>query len=109
LNAAQLSGTVVGHPTKINDSDGIRFVLKAHYPIHSESGRAGHLFVPCGVFDATTEQREILLKGNLSTYNVEICGRLVRTMLEDEKGHNLFHVEIIANPNGLLLQRSRRG
>lgn len=108
MNSAQLSGKIIGQPTEIHDGNGIRFVLKAHYPIHSENGRAGHLYIPCGVFDATPEQREILMKGNLSTFNVELCGRLVRTMLEDEKGLHIFNVEIIANPNGLFLHRRRR-
>lgn len=63
--------------------------------------------IPCRVFNATPEQREILLGKNYRNYRVEIVGRLSVATSEDESEQNLFNLEVLALPNGLLLQKVR--
>ena len=105
MNATQLSGTIVSQPIALDRTKGIRFVLKARYPSRSENARTGIIIIPCNVVDITKEQREILLGKNYQDFRVELSGRLIRVIYETESGEQIFNTEVIANPNGLLLQK----
>lgn len=107
MNCAQVSGTIMFQPSEAIQGNGIRFILKARYPVKGDLS-AGSLYLPCVVFDVTPIQRNILLGKNYRDYRVEISGRLIRTEHEDEMGQNIVDIEIIASPNGLLLSRRRR-
>ena len=106
MNCAQVSGTIAAQPSEINQSNGVRFILKTRYPV--KGALAGTLHIPCGVFNATPEQRDILLGNSYRDHRIEVAGKLARTVHEDENGRDIGEVEIIANPNGLLIQRRRR-
>lgn len=104
MNSVQLSGTLASAPAVLSGNEtAIRFVLKARYP--SGHAQTGAVRIPCNVFDATPEQREILLGKNCREFRAEVSGRLAVTACEDERGSTLFNIEVIANPNGLMLQR----
>jgi hypothetical protein len=67
VNCVQLSGTLASSPAVISGNEtAIRFVLKARYP--SGHAQTGAMRIPCNVFDATQEQREILFGKNGSVF-----------------------------------------
>lgn len=105
MNSTQLSGMIVGKPIALDRTKGIRFVLKARYPSKNDQSRTGIVIIPCNVIDVTKEQRDILLGNNYKDFRVELTGRLIRAIYETENGEQLFNMEVIANPNGLLLQK----
>lgn len=104
MNSVQLSGTISGQPEKYET--GIRFTLKARYPVKGETS-PGTAAVPCAVYDFTSDQKNILLGSNHRKFRVEINGRIVKSVFENEYGEIVTGLEVVANPNGLLLQRVR--
>lgn len=104
MNSVQLSGTLTNTP-ELN-GNGILFMLKARYSIVGETTPAIAL-VPCRVFDYTQAQKDILLGSKHQKYRVEINGRIVRSVFENEHGDILTSIEVVPNPNGLMLQRVR--
>jgi single-stranded DNA-binding protein len=108
MNAVQLSGILTVSPLAIERRQGIRFVIKARYPSEDESNRMGIAYIPCTVFDATKEQREILLGKNFRNFVVELSGRLVISIYENEKGESIYSTEVVVNPHGLLIRQRRK-
>ncbi|MDF7824383.1 hypothetical protein P4B35_10200 [Pontiellaceae bacterium B12227] len=104
MNSVQLSGTISRQP-EVNDT-GIHFMLKARYPVKGEPF-PGTTLIPCVVFDYSPEQKNILLDSGLRKFRVEINGRIVKSVFENEYGEVVSGLEVVANPNGLLLQRMR--
>ena len=104
MNSVQVSGTF-SSPPELNEN-GIRFQLKTRYPVKGETS-PGAMMVPCAVFDSTPDQKNILLGSNHRKFRIEITGRLVRSVFENEYGEIVTGIEVVANPNGLLLQRIR--
>ena len=104
MNSVQLSGKLATAPEL--SGNGILFMLKARYAIVGESSPAIAL-VPCRVFDYTKEQKDILLGAKHSKYRIEINGRIVRSVFENEHGDVVTSIEVVPNPSGLMLQRVR--
>jgi hypothetical protein len=65
------------------------------------------MLIPCVIFDCTPDQKNILLGSKHRKFRTEITGRLVRSVFENEYGEIVTGIEVVANPNGLLLQRIR--
>ena len=104
MNSVQLSGTL-SNPPELN-GNGILFMIKARYSVVGETTPAIAL-VPCRVFDYTQEQKNILLGAKYQKYRVEINGRIVRSVFENEHGDVVTSIEVVPNPSGLMLQRVR--
>jgi hypothetical protein len=114
MNNIQLSGTIAGRPVPIDDGTAIRFYLRAGHPPAAPEFPSGLVDVPCRVFDASPVQREILLGRKHRNVRVEAAGRLEQIVSEGGgrwNGRNNRQqsrsLEMIVNPQGLLLQRGR--
>lgn len=104
MNSVQLCGNLATAPEL--SGNGILFMLKARYAIIGETTPAITL-VPCRIFDYTQEQKDILLGSRHQKYRIEINGRIVRSVFENEHGDVVTSVEVVPNPSGLMLQRVR--
>ena len=114
MNNIQLSGTIAGRPALIYDGTAIRFYLRAGHPSSAPDFSPGIVHVPCRVFDASPEQRKILLGRKRRNVRVEAAGRLERIVSEGGRWKNVrnnrrqdSNLEMIVNQQGLLLQRGR--
>ena len=115
MNNIQLSGTIAGRPALIYDGTAIRFYLRAGHPSAAPDFSPGIVHVPCRVFDASPEQRKILLGRKRRNVRVEAAGRLERIVSEGGgRWKNSLNnrsqdskLEMIVNSQGLLLQRGR--
>ena len=114
MNNIQLSGTIAGRPALIYDGTAIRFYLRAGHPSAAPDFSPGIVHVPCRVFDASPEQRKILLGRKRRNVRVEAAGRLERIVSEGggrwKNGRNnrrQENLEMIVTQQGLLLQRGR--
>ena len=114
MNNIQLSGTIAGRPSLIYDGTAIRFYLRAGHPSAAPDFSPGTVHVPCRVFDASPEQRKILLGRKRRNVRVEAAGRLEQIVSEGggrwKNGRNnrrQENLEMIVSQQGLLLQRGR--
>ena len=114
MNNIQLSGTIAGRPALIYDGTAIRFYLRAGHPSAAPDFSPGIVHVPCRVFDASPEQRKILLGRKRRNVRVEAAGRLERIVSGGGRWKNVRNnrrqdnnLEMIVNQQGLLLQRGR--
>lgn len=115
MNNIQLSGTIAHRPSPIYEGAGIRFSLRARYPPTIPGLPPSVVDVPCRVFDASPEQRKILLGRKHRNVRAEATGRLEQIVSEDgdrrKNGCNnkrqYSNLEMIVNQEGLLLQRLR--
>ena len=105
MNSVQLSGIITTPPSALEHGKGIRFILKVRYPSKDGSNRTGITHISCTAFDATKEQSEILLGKNFQNFVVELSGRLVLSVYENEKGQDIYNTEVVVNPNGLLIKQ----
>ena len=113
MNNIQLSGTIAHRPSPIYDGTGIRFYLRARHPPASPSLPPSIVHVPCRVFDASPEQRKILLGRKHKNVRVEAAGRLEQIISKGggsrKNGRNnrrqYSNLEMIVNQQGLLLRR----
>ena len=115
MNNIQLSGTIADKPSLIYDGTAIRFYLRAGHPPAAPGLPPSIVHVPCRVFDASPEQRKILLGRKRRNVRVEAAGRLERIV---SKGGGRWknslnnrsqdsNLEMIVNQQGLLLERGR--
>ena len=114
MNNIQLSGTIAGRLALIYDGTAIRFYLRAGHPSAAPDFSPGIVHVPCRVFDASPEQRKILLGRKRRNVRVEAAGRLERIVSGCGRWKNVRNnrrqdnnLEMIVNQQGLLLQRGR--
>lgn len=107
MNAAQLSGIVSTPPVVVDHKNNIYFMLKARHPSSDKYPHVGFTYIPCGVFDATPQQREILLGKNHTKLRIEACGKLEEIVMKDEQGRKNFNLGVLINPNGLMVRRVR--
>ena len=105
MNSVQLSGIITTPPSALEHGKGIRFIIKARYPSKDGSNRTGITYIPCSVFDSTKEQSEILLGKNFRNFVIELSGRLVLSVYENEKGKSIYNTEVVVNPDGLLIKQ----
>ncbi len=115
MNHVQLSGAIAGRPALIYDGTAIRFYLRAGHLPSARAFSSGIVDVPCRVFDASPEQRKILLGRKHRNVRVEAAGRLEQIVSEGggrwKNGRNNRQrdssLEMIVNQQGLLLERGR--
>jgi len=105
MNSAQLSGIVSTPPVIVDHRNNIYFMLKVRHPIDDEYPQVGLTYIPCGVFDATPKQREILLGKPHQKLRIEACGRLEEIVMKDEQGRKNVNLGVLVNPNGLMIRR----
>lgn len=115
MNNIQLSGTIASRPFPISDGKAIRFYLRARHPPATPGFPPGIVHVPCRVFEASPEQRKILLGRKHRNVRVEAAGRLEQ-MVSEGSGRRKYgrnnreqfgNLEMIVNGQGLTLQRVR--
>lgn len=115
MNNIQLSGTIADRPSPIYDGTGIRFYLRSRHPPVTPGLPPGIVHVPCRVFDASPEQRKILLGRKHRNVRVEAAGRLEQIVADGagrrkngrDNRQQDSNLEMIVNKQGLLLQRVR--
>jgi hypothetical protein len=107
MNSAQLSGSIATPPVLVDTGNSIYFMLKVRYPSRESHDGVTFAYIPCGVFDATPRQREILLGKTHQKLRVEACGRLEEIVMKDERGRKAVNLGMLVNSNGLLIQRVR--
>jgi hypothetical protein len=115
MNNIQLCGTVAGRPAPSYDGTAIWFNLRARHPPVIPGLPPGIAHVPCRVFRASPERREILLRRKHRNVRVVAAGRLERIVSEGggsrkNNGNNRRQdsgLEMIVNPQGLPLRRGR--
>jgi len=105
MNSAQLSGVVATPPVVVDTRNNIYFMLKVRHPPDDNNLQAGISYIPCGVFDATPKQREILLGKPHHKLRIEACGRLEEIVMKDEQGRKNVNLGVLVNPNGLMIRR----
>lgn len=113
MNHIQLSGTIAGRPAPIYDGTSIRFYLRARHP-PAPDFPSGIVDVPYRFFEASPEQRKILLGENRRNGRVEAAGRLEKIISDggrlENGGNNRQQkrsLEMIVSPQGLQRQRGR--
>ncbi len=115
MNNIQLCGTVAGRPAPSYDGTAIWFNLRARHPPVIPGLPPDIAHVPCRVFRASPERREILLRRKHRNVRVAAAGRLERIVSEGggsrkNNGNNRRQdsgLEMIVNPQGLQLRRGR--
>ena len=105
MNVSLLSGKIVTRPTDLGGGLGIKFLVKTRYPSRQEGVRTNKAYVPCVIFDAKPEQREILLSKDYDKLWVELIGRIVRSNSENESGQRIYNTEVFTNSEGLMLKK----
>jgi hypothetical protein len=114
MNNIQLSGTIADRPSSIYDGIAIRFYLRARHSPVVPGLPQGLVQGPCCLFDASPEQRKILLGRKHRNVRVQTAGRLEQIVSDGGSRWNGRNnrqqsrsLEMIVNPQGLLLQRGR--
>lgn len=107
MNSAQLSGFVATPPVVIDHRNNIYFMLKVRHPSSEKHPQLGFTYIPCGVFDATPKQREILLGKSHNKLRIEACGMLEEIVIKDEQGRKNVNLGVLINPNGLMVRQVR--
>ena len=105
MNVSLLSGEIVSRPSEVGGGLGIKFLLRTRYPSRREGARTGTTIIPCIVFDATAEQREMLLGKDHENVWVELLGRIVRSNYENGSGQRIYNTEVMVNSAGLMLKK----
>lgn len=115
MNNIQLSGTIAGRPAPIDDGTAIRFYLRAGHPPAAPEFPSGIVDIPCRVFRASPERREILLRRKHRNVRVAAAGRLEQIVSKGgvrwQNGRNNrrqeSNLERIVSQQGLRLRRGR--
>lgn len=107
MNRAQLSGVIATPPVVIDTGKNIYFMLKVRHPAALGDSGIGVSYIPCGVFEPTARQREILLGKRPQNLRVEAHGRLEEIVMRDPTGRKSINLGMLVDPNGLLLQRTK--
>jgi len=107
MNNTVLSGRFATPPKRVGHDKGIRFILNTRHSSPSQDSRFRTTPIACGVFDATPEQREILLSKKHRNFRAEISGRLEQIVSQKPGERRTSRLEVIVNQNGLVLQKVR--
>lgn len=107
MNCAQVSGVIATPPVVVDTGKNIYFMLKVRHPLTGGDLRVGTSYIPCGVFEPTARQREILLGKRPQNLRVEAHGRLEEIVMRDPTGRKSINLGMLVDPNGLLLQRAK--
>lgn len=107
MNICALSGRLAKGPTLLSDGRTIKFLLTTHFVYRREMVREGTATVPCVLFDATKEQKDILLNKNYDKLRLELVGRVARSSCEGSDGVRTYNTDVVVDTGGMIIRRVR--
>ena len=107
MNICALSGKLASNPIAVGDGQTIKFSLLTRYPYKKDVVAEGTAHVPCVLFDATAEQKNVLLNQNRDKLRIELVGRVVRSGFVNTEGKTLFNTEVAIDSSGMAIHRVR--
>lgn len=113
MNNIQLCGTVAGRPSRSYDGTALWFNLRARHSPVIPGLPPGIVHIPCRVFRASPERREILLRRKHRNVRVAAAGRLEQIVSKGgsrcvrNNRRQESNLERIVGQQGLRLRRGR--